>query len=88
MPLGVRAFHRTGLPNVEGFIAMGSAEILLHGYDAVVGMDAEFNPDDALCKRVLGHLFPKASQDGSGWLTLLWATERGEFDGRESLGES
>ena len=43
MPLGVRAFHRTGLPDVEGFIAMGSAEILLHGYDAVVGMDAEFN---------------------------------------------
>ena len=84
----IRGFHRTGLPDAEGFLAMGCVEVLLHGYDAVVGTDSEFDPDDELCKRVLGRLFPWAPQDGRGWIALLWATGRGELDGRESLGET
>ena len=87
-PAGVRAFHPTGLPDSEGFLAMGCVEILAHGYDAVAGTEAEFDPDNALCQRVLGRLFPWAPQDTPGWLTLLWATGRSELEGQEYLGET
>lgn len=84
----VRGYHRTGLPDVEGFLAMGCVETLLHGYDAVVGTDAEFDPDDNLCRRILGRLFPWAPAETSGWLTLLWATGRGELAGQDFIGET
>jgi len=87
-PANVRGFHRTGLPDVEGFLAMGCVEVLLHGYDAVVGTEAEFDPDDELCRRVLGRLFPWAPTDTSGWPTLLWATGRGELEGQTFIGET
>ena len=87
-PQEVRAFHPTGLPDVEGFLAMGCVEILAHGYDAVAGTEAEFDPDNGLCQRILGRLFPWATQDSPGWLTLLWATGRGELEGHEYIGET
>lgn len=87
-PPETRAFHRTGMPDVEGFLAMGCVEILLHGHDAVVGTDAEFDPNDEMCKRILGRLFPWAPQDKPGWLALLWATGRGDLEDRENLGET
>jgi hypothetical protein len=87
-PAGTRAFHATGSPDAEGFLAMGCVEILLHGYDAVAGTEAEFDPDDGLCRRVLGRLFPWAPENQFGWLTLLWATGRGEIEGQEFIGES
>ena len=76
------------MADVEGFLAMGCVEILLHGYDTVAGTDAEFDPDHELCQRVLGRLFPWAPLDKPGWLTLLWATGRGELEGQDFLGES
>ncbi len=88
VPVGTRAFHPSGLPDAEGFRGMACVEILLHGYDAVAGTQAEFDPDDQLCRRILGRLFPWAPTDSSGWLTLLWATGRGELDGQEFMGES
>ncbi|MBC8453080.1 MAG: hypothetical protein H8D69_01265 [Chloroflexi bacterium] len=87
-PPETRAYHRTGMPDVEGFLAMGCVEILLHGHDAVVGTDAEFDPDDELCKRILGRLFPWAPLDKPGWLALLWATGRGDLEDRETLGNT
>ncbi len=87
-PKGVRAFHPSGMVDAEGFLGMGCVETLLHGYDAVAGTEAEFDPDDELCKRILGRLFPWAPQDTSDWLTLLWATGRGELEGQDFLGES
>ena len=87
-PKGVRAYHPSGMVDAEGFLAMGCVETLLHGYDAVAGTEAEFDPDDELCKRILGRLFPWAPQDTSGWLTLLWATGRGELAGQEYVGET
>jgi hypothetical protein len=87
-PAGTRAFHPTGMADAEAFLAMGCVEILLHGYDAVVGTEAEFDPDNDLCQRVLGRLFPWAPLDAEGWRTLLWATGRGELEGQEFLGES
>lgn len=87
-PDTVRAFHPTGMADKEAFLAMGCVEILLHGYDALVSTDAEFDPDNDLCQRILGRLFPWAPHDSPGWITLLWATGRGELDGQEFLGES
>jgi hypothetical protein len=87
-PAGVRAFHPTGLPDAEGFLAMGCVEILAHGYDAVAGTEAEFDTDNALCQRVLGRLFPWAPLDTPGWPTLLWATGRSQLEGQEYLGET
>ena len=87
-PDSVRAFHPTGMADKEAFLAMGCVEILLHGYDTVVGTDAEFDPDNGLCQRILARLFPWAPLDAQAWLTLLWATGRGELDGYEFLGES
>ena len=87
-PKGVRAFHPTGMADAEAFLAMGCVEVLCHGYDAVVSTDAEFDPDEELCKRVLGRLFPWAPSGTPGWLTLLWATGRGELEGQEFIGES
>jgi hypothetical protein len=88
MPAEVRGYHRTGNPDVEGFLAMGCVEVLLHGHDAVVGTDAEFDPDDEMCRRILGRLFPWAPLDHGGWLTLLWATGRGDIVSREHLGDT
>lgn len=87
-PQETRAYHPSGLPDVEGFLAMGCVEILAHGYDAVAGTEAEFDPEDALCRRVLGRLFPWAPSDTPGWPTLLWATGRAELSGQEFVGET
>ena len=85
---GVTVYHPSGMADAEGFLGMGCVETLLHGYDSVAGTETEFDPDDELCKRILGRLFPWAPQDTSGWLTLLWATGRGELDGQDFLGET
>jgi hypothetical protein len=87
-PANVRAFHPTGMADPEAFLAMGCVEILMHGHDAVVGTEAEFDPDNELCGRVLARLFPWAPLDTPGWITLLWATGRGKLAGQEFLGES
>ncbi len=87
-PEGVRAYHPSGMADSEGFLGMGCVETLLHGYDTVAGTDAEFDPEDELCRRILARLFPWAPLDTPGWLTLLWATGRGELEGQEFIGES
>ncbi len=87
-PSDIRAFHPSGMPDAEGFLGMGCIEILLHGYDAVYGTEAEFDPSDELCSRVLQRMFPWAPTDTPPWPTLLWATGRAELDGQEFLGES
>jgi len=87
-PQGVRAFSPTGSPDAEGFLAMACVEILVHGYDAVAGTEAEFDPEDGFCRRILGRLFPWAPANTPGWPTLLWATGRAELEGQEFLGET
>lgn len=87
-PEGVRTFSPTGQPDAEGFLAMACVEIMVHGYDAVAGTEAEFDPDDGLCRRILGRLFPWAPPNTPGWTTLLWATGRGELEGQDFLGET
>lgn len=87
-PAETRAFHPTGSPDAEAFLGMGCVEILLHGHDVVAGTEAEFDPEDDLCRRILGRLFPWAPTDTPGWVTLLWATGRGKLENQDYLGES
>ncbi len=86
-PANFRGYYPTAMPDAEGFLAMGCVEILVHGYDVLVGTGAEFGPADDLCRRILGRLFPWAPPDTPGWPTLLWATGRAELDGQEHMGE-
>ena len=65
-PVDVRAFHPTGMADKKAFLAMECVEILLYGFDAVVGTEAEFDPDEDLCKRILGSLYLWDSLDTPG----------------------
>jgi hypothetical protein len=82
-----RAFHIFGLGDPEGFAAMGVVEVLVHMRDVAAGLGIGWTPPEDLCDRVLGRLFPEAPTGTPRWETLLWATGRGEVDGRARLGE-
>lgn len=82
-----RAWHSSGIPDIEGFLAMGCAEVMLPCWDATNGTEIEFAGDDEIAGRTLQRLFPWAPTDTSPWETLLFATGRGELDGHESPGE-
>jgi uncharacterized protein (TIGR03083 family) len=78
---GVRAYHRSGMADAEGFLAMGCDEILVHASDIAEGLGTGFEPPEELCATVLARLFPWAPHDRGAWETLLWA------NGRSALGD-
>ena len=84
---GTRAWHPVGLPDTEGVLAMGCAEVMLHSWDAVGGLDLEFVGDEGISDRVLRRLFPWAPAETPCWQTLLFVTGRGELPGFESPGD-
>ena len=79
-----RAWHPTGLPDPEGFLAMGCAEVMLHTWDTVGGTDVQLLGDEGVADRVLQRLFPWVPTDTPRWDTLLFSTGRGELPGYES----
>ncbi|MBB4714345.1 GNAT superfamily N-acetyltransferase [Streptomyces luteogriseus] len=83
-PRHVRAFHPYPFrsANREGFAAMGVAEVLLHSHDIAEGLGVPYEPAPELCGFVLTRLFPHVQPGPTPWPTLLWATGRGELDGR------
>lgn len=83
-PPEVRAHHIFGVSDPEGFGAMGMVETLVHTYDIVSGLPITWEPPADLCARTLDRLFPDAPQE-QPWPTLLWATGRGELEGRPRL---
>ncbi len=87
VPVDTRGYHGAGIPDPEGFLAMGATEILLHCWDAVAGTDVEFAGDKAIADHILQRLFPWQPTDTPRWQTLLFATGRGELPGYESPGE-
>ena len=87
-PGGARAWHPSGSPDAEGFLAMGCAEVLLHAWDCLSGTTAEFQPDEGLADRVTRRLFPWTPLDTPRWESLLWATGRGDLTGHESPGDN
>lgn len=87
-PDHVRAYHPYGLSDPEGFAAMGTVEVLVHGHDVLLGLTSEHASfPDGLAARVLARLFPDVSVlPGDDLdLVLLWATGRGTLEGRERL---
>jgi uncharacterized protein (TIGR03083 family) len=83
----VRAWHPWGhLPDVEGFMAMGCDEILMHAEDIARGLGVALQPPEALCQRVLARLFPWAPTDVDPWSALRWASGRMALDGHPRLG--
>ncbi|MEV5154794.1 GNAT family N-acetyltransferase [Streptomyces werraensis] len=88
-PRSVRAFHPYpfGHANREGFAAMGVAEVLLHTHDMAEGLGIAYEPPAELCEFVLTRIFPRVKPGPAPWPTLLWATGRGELEGREPVTE-
>ena len=80
-----RAHHIMGLADPEGFAAMGVVEVLVHMHDVASGLGFAWKPPEDLCDRVLHRLFPDAPTDTARWKTMLWATRRGEIEGREPI---
>ncbi|MCB7137908.1 hypothetical protein [Cellulosimicrobium marinum] len=85
-PSEARAYHPYGFSDPAGFAAMGVVEVLVHGHDVLVGLDARdraFPP--GLAARTLDRLFPDVAAPAPGEdpdAVLLWATGRGELEGR------
>ncbi len=87
VPAERRGWHGAGLPDAEGFLAMGCTEVLLHCWDALAGTEVAFAGDDDIADHVLQRLFPWQPKETPRWQTLLFATGRGELEGFESPGE-
>lgn len=76
-----------GESDPEGFCAMGVVELVVHLHDVSEPLGIDWKPDEDLCDRVLRRLSTDAPTGTPRWETLLWATGRGEIDGRERLTE-
>lgn len=85
-PSEARAFHHSGMWDKHGFAAMGCLEALVHMGDVAAGLQVTFEPPDALCRRLVDHLFVGAPSDENSWAVLWWATGRGELPQRTRLG--
>jgi hypothetical protein len=85
-PAGARGAHEYGRADVDGFIAMGCDEMLIHTDDIAAGLGASFEPPADVCVGVLARLFPWAPRDGEPWATLRWANGRASFGDRTRLG--
>jgi uncharacterized protein (TIGR03083 family) len=75
-PPSARGFHSWGQADPSGFAALTCEELLIHTDDAGRGLGLPFDPDPALCARVLARLFPAAPVDVAPWDGLRWATGR------------
>ncbi|MTD55333.1 maleylpyruvate isomerase N-terminal domain-containing protein [Amycolatopsis pithecellobii] len=75
-----RGFHPAGLADVSGFAAMAGDELLVHTYDAALGLGTGFEAPPRLAAAVLYRLFPWAPTDTDPWPTLLWANGRAPLD--------
>jgi len=85
-PVGTLAYHGTGMTDAEGYLAMGSSEVLVHTWDACQGLGVEFAGSDEIATAVLGRTFPWVTVEETPWRTLLWAFGRVGLAGRPRLG--
>lgn len=73
----VRAHHPAGMPDPEGFAAMGCDEVLVHAYEIATSVGAPpAEVPDELAARVVARLFPWAPNGFGGLETLLWCNGR------------
>jgi len=74
-----RGFHQAGLADVEGSLAMGCSELLVHVTDVTAGFGARL-PED-VCGRVVSRLDPWTSHELLPSVALLWANGRVDIGG-------
>ncbi|MFG1679745.1 maleylpyruvate isomerase N-terminal domain-containing protein [Nonomuraea sp. NPDC049269] len=82
-PPDARGWHPYGLADASGFAAMACDELLVHTYDASLGLEPDFVPSEELALPTLGRLFPWAPGLAGAWETLLWANGRADLWGQE-----
>ena len=82
----LRAFHRMGASDAEGFLAMGCEEILVHTWDIAQGLGLNVAVPEDLSRAVLHRLFPWAPVDCSPWHAQLWSSDRIELPGKDKIG--
>jgi uncharacterized protein (TIGR03083 family) len=71
-----RAFHREGMADAEGLLALACVEVLVHGGDVAAGLSLDYAPPDDLCDAVVDRLVPDVPRDRPGWRRMLAATGR------------
>jgi hypothetical protein len=76
VPSDRRAFHAHGMADVEGWLAMGCVEVLVHGLDAARGLQLAMELPTQLCEKIVRRLFPWTPPDVPGPTALLWANGR------------
>ena len=81
-PPNGRGYHSAGIADVTGFVAMGCDEMLVHGWDACLGLGLGLVVPPDRAARVCQRLFPWAPADDAPWPALLWANGRVGLPGR------
>jgi hypothetical protein len=76
LPPGQRGYHPFGTSDADGFAAMACDEILVHAYDAGLGLGECFTPGADLAGQVLARLFPWQEPGADPWTALLRANGR------------
>jgi hypothetical protein len=86
VPAGTRAYHRMGMADAEGYLAMGCEEILGHTWDIAHGLGIPMIVPDSLVTPIVRRLFPWAPQTCGDWDALLWCTNRIALPDRARIG--
>jgi hypothetical protein len=76
-----RSWHLFGLTDPAGILAVGLAELLVHGEDITRGLGLAWNPDLDVVRAVQRRLLPQAVVGDDPWTSLLAAHGRTVGDG-------
>jgi Mycothiol maleylpyruvate isomerase N-terminal domain len=71
-----RSWHQFGFTDPAGVLAVGLAELLIHGEDVTRGLSLGWNPDLDIVVAVQERLMPQAVSDHDPWTSLLAAHGR------------
>ena len=82
-----RAYHRMGMSDAEGFLAMGCEEVLIHAWDIGQGLGLHVTVPDDLAGAVVRRLFPWAPTNCAAWEAQLWCSDRIELPGQGKIGK-
>lgn len=76
-----RSWHLFGVTDPTGILAVGFAELLVHGEDITRGLGLAWNPDAAVVEAVQQRLLPQVVLGADPWTSLLAAHGRTVGDG-------
>ena len=82
-----RAYHRMGMADAEGFLAMACEEILVHTWDIAQGFGFTVSVPDDLAQAVIHRIFPWAPTGCTPWEAQLWCSDRIELPGTGKIGQ-